>query len=138
MAEPKSRSKAHPRSVDHTEDGKFKPGNAPAGRGRPRGSRNKLGEQFLIDLQDVWAKKGKGIIEKVAREKPHELLKVIAGLLPRQLHVQMNQLAEYSDEQLAQLRMLLEARTGAGGQGDPKLIEARPVEAEVYEPGKTF
>ena len=36
---------------------------------------------------------------------------IVASLLPRQLHVQMNQLAEYSDEQLAQLRALLEART---------------------------
>jgi hypothetical protein len=115
----------HARSLDHTENGKFKVGNGYGGR--PRGSRNKLGEQFLLDLQEVWTECGPEALKRIVEEKPHELVKVVASLLPRQLHVQMNQLAEYSDEQLELLRQMLERKTGLSRPNDPKLIEAQPV-----------
>lgn len=127
-AQPDQPLRDHPISPNHTEDGKFKKGNTAVGAGRPRGSRNKVGELFLMDLQDLWADQGMKILHRVARDKPHEVLKVIASLLPRQLHVQMNQLADYSDEQLAQLRAMLEVRVE--GREDPKLIEGQVIDAE--------
>lgn len=40
--------------------------------GRPRGSRNKLGEAFLADLHADWLVSGVEAIQRVCRERPHD------------------------------------------------------------------
>lgn len=62
---------------------RFKPGNS----GRPKGSRNRLGEDFLQALCADWAEHGPDVLKKVREDRPHEYLKVVASLLPKQLDV---------------------------------------------------
>lgn len=69
--------------------GRFLPGNSGFG-GRPRGSRNKLGEQFITDLRDAWAEHGPDVIARVARDDPAALLKVIASLMPKTIDLNAN------------------------------------------------
>lgn len=69
--------------------GRFLPGNSGFG-GRPKGSRNRLGEQFIADLRDAWAEHGPDVIARVARDDPAALLKVIASLMPRDLNINAN------------------------------------------------
>jgi hypothetical protein len=74
----------------------FKPGNP----GRPKGSRNKLGEAFIQALHDDFTEHGANTIVKVRKEKPHEYLKVVAGLLPKELKIERSD--ELSDSELEQ------------------------------------
>ena len=57
----------------------FKPGNP----GRPKGSRNKLGEAFIEDLHAAWKKHGMAAIEATIKNQPAQFLKVVARVLPK-------------------------------------------------------
>lgn len=43
--------------------------------GRPKGSRNKLSESFLQALADDFEQHGRGVVEAVRAERPHEFLR---------------------------------------------------------------
>src|SRR3954463_15693469 len=64
-----------------TKTGRFQPGNN--GGGRPRGSRNKLGERFLNDLVDAWDTHGATALQTCAQLEPTQFCKIVAGILPR-------------------------------------------------------
>jgi hypothetical protein len=81
----------------------FQPGNSANPAGRPKGSRNKLNEDFLYALQQSFQAQGPSVIETVIRERPHEYLKIIASILPKQIEIKENAFDGFSDEQLAAL-----------------------------------
>ena len=77
--------------------------------GRPKGSRNKLGEDFIRALSEDFEKHGAAVIEKVRTDKPDVYLKVIAGLLPKDVNLNVKPLDELTDDQLlARLAQLTE------------------------------
>lgn len=67
-------------------DGRFLAGNSGNG-GRPKGSRNKLGEDFLKVLAADFEQHGQQVIEKVRETKPEVHLRVVADLLPKDVKV---------------------------------------------------
>ena len=77
-----------------------KPGKIRNPAGRPKGSRNKLGEAFLQALYEDWQTGGVAAIQKVRDERPHEYFKVIAGLLSKELHVKDASLDDMTDDEL--------------------------------------
>lgn len=79
----------------------FKPGQVPNPKGRPKGSRNKLGEAFLSALHEDFEKHGAETIVKVREERPHEYLKVVASILPKELNVNTRAVEEMTDDELA-------------------------------------
>ncbi len=79
--------------------GRFVAGNSGNG-GRPKGSRNKLGEAFVADMLADWEAHGVQAIAKVRDEKPDAYLKVVASILPKQLDVNVRPLEEMTDDQL--------------------------------------
>lgn len=85
-------------------DTKFKPGH-PGGPGRPKGSRNRLNEDFLADLHEAWGQRGK---QALAEASPDVLVKVVAGLLPKQVEV-TRPLESMTDEELAAAAEYLKA-----------------------------
>lgn len=76
----------------------FKPGNP----GRPKGSRNKLGEAFIQAMYEDFTRHGEKVIETVRTEKPEQYLKVVASILPQQLNVRVSEFDDLTDEQLDQ------------------------------------
>ena len=55
------------------------------GPGRPKGSRNKLGEEFLDDLIEEWRASGKKALALCAAREPTQFIKVVANILPREV-----------------------------------------------------
>ena len=97
------------------KDTRFKPGDVPNPAGRPKGSRNKLGEAFLADLLADWSEHGPIVIQTVRADKPDVYLKIVASILPAQLNVKVSEIDELTDEQLArQLAHVIASLTAAG------------------------
>jgi hypothetical protein len=63
----------------------WKPGQSGNLKGRPRGSRNKLSEDFLADLHESWLAFGKPALMTAAWTHPVEFVRVVASLMPREL-----------------------------------------------------
>lgn len=96
---------------------RFKPGNP----GRPKGSRNKLGEAFIAALHDDFTEHGVETIAKVRLERPQDYMRVVASLLPKEFKIET--VSELTDDQLdariRQLASIIEigvADASAGGE----------------------
>lgn len=105
----------------------FQPGQSGNPKGREKGSRNKLGEEFIEALQADFKEHGKAAIVAVRTEKPDQYLKVIASIVPKDLNVNVNNFDGLSDDELrSELRGLaatLAAFVGdAAGEGDSEGI----------------
>ena len=111
----------------------YKPGQSGNPNGRPKGARNRLSEAFLEALEDAWHVKGQEVIDKVIQDRPHEFLKVIAGLLPKDVRLNVSEYADLSDEQLLmQLQKIYELIGPAISAESSRLIEG--VSTQEKEP----
>lgn len=98
------------------ERGQFVAGHTSLG-GRPRGSRNRLGEEFLEQLYVDFAKHGPDAIARVREEKPDQYLRVIASLLSKEVKVPTE--ADLSNEELdRRIRQLAAALDLTFGEGE--------------------
>lgn len=79
----------------------IKPGEVRNPAGRPKGTRNKLGEAFVKAMHADFEEHGPKVIETVRIEKPDQYLKVIASILPKELNVNTSALGDMSDDELA-------------------------------------
>jgi hypothetical protein len=55
------------------------------GGGRKKGSRARLGEDFLADLHDAWSAHGEAALTKCATGDPTAFCKIVANVLPREV-----------------------------------------------------
>lgn len=105
---------------------RFKPGNP----GRPKGSRNKLGEAFIAALHNDFTEHGVEAIQKVREEKPDAYMKVIASILPKELNIKVED--ELSDAELDQrIRQLASAIGVEVGASKPSGGEAEADSPEL-------
>lgn len=81
----------------------FQPGQVANPLGRPKGSRNKLGEDFIKALAEDFQEHGVAAIATVREERPHEYVKVVASLLPKHVEVKDVSLDELGRDELATL-----------------------------------
>jgi len=79
----------------------FKPGQSGNPKGRAKGSRNKLGEDFIHALHDDFQEHGIEVIKTVRADRPHDYLKIVASLMPKQLEMERQRsIHELTDEEL--------------------------------------
>jgi hypothetical protein len=96
----------------HLDKYKWKPGASPNPTGRPKGSRSKLGEAFLEDMLTAWETQGAAVIQQVIAEKPEQFLKVVAMILPKELHVKTEPLSDMTDDELIGIISALRSQEG--------------------------
>jgi hypothetical protein len=101
----------------------WQPGQSGNPKGRPPGNRNKLSDAFISALCEDFIAHGAAAIEKVRKVKPEIYLRVIARIIPREMHVRNESvMSGLSDEQLNEtisaVRAVLLASTPTGvGEG---------------------
>jgi hypothetical protein len=87
----------------------FEPGESGNPTGRPKGSRNKLSEIFLKALADDFEAHGKGVVEKVRMERPHDYLKIVAAVMPKRMEIDdvgpVRRAADLTDDELAEIAL---------------------------------
>src|SRR5262245_64810074 len=79
-------------------------------QGRMKGSRNKLGADFLYALQREFEQFGEATIRYVRVDRPVEFLKIIASILPKEFEITDSRLKDLSDEQLDALIAFIDGR----------------------------
>lgn len=99
--------------------GRFVSGNKEGGR--PKGSRNKLGEAFLDKLYEDFQEHGVEAIQEVRTTKPDAYLKVIAQVLPKQIDANLkpsDELTDLSESIHATVNFLSRFAIEAGSEED--------------------
>jgi hypothetical protein len=92
--------------------GRFTPGQSGNPKGRVKGSRNRLGEEFVDALYADFQEHGARVISDVRERKPEVYLKVVASILPRLIHLDRNDFTDMTDEELDQRIRELSDRSG--------------------------
>lgn len=77
---------------------RFKPGNP----GKPKGVKHRLQEDFLKDVLEAWQDKGKDAITMMIADKPGDFVKMVAGLMPKEATLNINDHSEMTDDELAE------------------------------------
>src|SRR5215813_8384194 len=87
--------------------GQYRPGQSGNPAGRPKGARSKLSETFLKALSEDFATNGIEVIEKVRNDRPHEYLKIVAAVLPKQMQLEdltpQRRAEDLTDDELASI-----------------------------------
>src|SRR5215831_17101214 len=107
----------------------FKPGQSDNPAGRPKGSRNKLAEDFLSDAYQQWQQHGSKALETMATSEPAKFCQMVAGLLPKESLLQDERV------QLSEIKLVIvdankpvinNAEAGRFAEG-MKLVPSKPL-----------
>ena len=118
-----------PRTVNLQENtlrepnGRWLKGQSGNSAGRPQSSRQRIANQLLADLHEVWEEHGKSILERLAKDDPAKLATIAYGLLPKDVFVRVEDQRTPSNlepEAWAALRRVLDIIQAANIEGTRK------------------
>jgi hypothetical protein len=115
----------------------WRPGQSGNLAGRPRGSRNKLSEDFVAALYDDFQNHGSAAIAACRAEKPDVYVRVIASLLPKDVNLTTRNLDDLSDDQLMRKLAMLTEMVKPLLAKLPTVIDVTPVGVDVGADSKT-
>jgi Family of unknown function (DUF5681) len=111
----------------------FKLGQSGNPAGRPKGSRNKLAEDFVADAYQKWQQHGPKALETMASSEPAKFCQMVAGLLPKEMHIKESALEDMSTDEIrealariATIRTFIGAYEAADGDGISPPRERKP------------
>lgn len=105
----------------------FKPGQSGNPNGRPKGARSRLSEAFLTALEEHWKDNGKDALVEALKKDPAGYVRVVASLLPKDVHVKhtiIEELEGLSEDELNERIEQLERAVSGGA--------ALPAETSVH------
>ena len=105
----------------------FKPGQG----GRKKGSRNKLGEDFIQAIAEDFENHGAAVIVRVRQERPTDYLKVVASLLPKDVNITTRSLDDLTDDQLMRKLQIMTEMARPLLAKLPTAIDVTPVGVDV-------
>lgn len=79
---------------------KWKPGQSGNPKGRPKNAKQKLSDTFLADMLEAWERDGKSAIERVIKDRPHEFIKSVAAIVPKDVNIRTEVVQELTDDEL--------------------------------------
>jgi hypothetical protein len=91
------------RKGSFSPDNPGKPFDGVTNRGQPgrvKGSRNRLSERFIADLQAEWEEHGASTLRIARIERPVEFCKMVASILPKEFEISDSRIKEIPDDQL--------------------------------------
>ena len=98
-----------PDNTGQKQDNRFKPGQSGNPKGRPKGARSRVSESLLEELAQHFETNGKNAIDVVFKERPHDYLKIIASLVPKQMEIDdlrpKLKAEDLTDDQLAEIAL---------------------------------
>lgn len=92
----------------------WKPGQSGNPAGRPKGARSKLSEDFVADILADWTEHGAQVIKDVREAEPVQYLKVVAGVITKDVNVTVRDYDELTDDELAEQFAAAAARLAGG------------------------
>jgi Family of unknown function (DUF5681) len=131
------RGKRRPSKTDNADAQQkpwlFKPGQSGNPAGRPKGSRNRLAEDFLADAYQQWQQHGPKALETMATSEPAKFCQMVASLLPKEMHIKDSALEDMSTDEIrdalariATIRTFIGSYAAADGDGISPPGERKP------------
>jgi len=109
----------------------YKPGQSGNPKGRPKGSRNKLSEEFFRNLCDAWQAFGEPALMSAALTHPLEFVRMVAQLMPKDVDVTVTNIRA---ERMKSSELEALIKQYGGMAQDP--LEAEKDSEEVFRVGE--
>jgi hypothetical protein len=109
-------------------NGRWLKGQSGNSAGRPQSSRQRIANQLLADLHEVWEEHGKEVLQRLAKDDPAKLAQIAYGLLPRDIFVRVEDQRTpggLDADSYAALRRLLDLIESLKIEGEPQAVFER-------------